>query len=1168
MLNRHWRSISQDVELYAHHLSRCPSYALTHNVITGPFRPKDLVRFRAAFSQEVRRNLFGAYLKPRRRLINLISVNANTSAALPRGEAFRFIFSPNGQTLLALSSSRIYILGVAEEEITVHRELKTLRRPLSAAILDDGSVLAVLSSRHQINIYGLTATGVKHLQVLVMDQPPRTISMAHEGTVLAVAYDSAIEVFSLAVNALSTDRRAVRCEPVDSLAFSGDGSMLVGTSTSAGDGNTVIITAPFYAENNPNSSPQELHSRLWTTQILFPETSSTCQFASLLPSHTEAEAQWLVAYDHVLRTLRAVRTDDTRTGVVYFIGPSPTGFAPPFRPNLEPTATNGGDLVAASFDNDRVYLYGVPSKIDYAPDMSHVMEKESSRMPLTSATVNRTSLAVYSPPASSIGSSSSSEEDDLVSKVDWRQSLFVKGRRVVEMKGISGIKWVQKAGIPDAAGSKRLAIVAPGGVDTLAENLGEEAMPVDGGRLYILDFDYSISDGRDEEITVEVGNREPELLPEQHGNLDVEVALERRRSVMHRNHHDVQGNRASLIRSATAGRFNSAHPASSLDEQVHHVFREGGNPNQLPLRDGGRGQQDQWSDQHPTNQNVSRGIRQMTSYLSTSPSGHVMFHRQNGQHEIPHESDADNWVPPPPPYHPTAETLLTPELRLSMLGTFSETHREIDNEGFSLPHRAQTIPEEGEYAIGHNITDLARSSSYPRPSYRARPHSESSISSISDLSSLQHRRNASVSQDSAAGIITPLSPSPHRIGLVSPQTTRTNSDTNISERSPSMHATITHPTSTEPVDVYQSQMEISPPATAGFLQASSSPQVTPTGLPTSATSTSRSSPKPVTLTGENLSRRLNYPTPPPPRDESSASMAQNNRDVSPPLPPEPHPYHDGSPQQPHEPSSDHDVSPAQPPEPLPYPDVSPPLPPDPLPYQPNPRPSTAPTSNPPSSQQAFDNGPSHPTSSQVASLQRCENPNQHWPLHRKSVPPLGHRLDPYRINPAPTGRRPPSSQTQDFASQGNMPNASTSSIPQFNRSSPDPHLNYPPRSSSKPSNPRTKRPLQPPHHRTEHGTSSSSSHRFNPFHSRTTHSTSYQDLASTHGGYGPHGSGPAPGTPPSVTPTRVKLTRLDTIQSIASNASERLGKVGNKGLRKGSEGTRTIRDKDGRCVVM
>ena len=150
----------------------------------------------------------------------------------------------------------------------------------------------------------LTPNGIKHLQVLVLDNPPRTIALAHEGTVLAAAYAEGVEVFSLAANALSTDRRAVRSEAMDTLNFSGDGSMLVGSSQSLDEPNAVVINAPFYTENDPDLSSREIHSRMWTTQILFPQISSICSHAELLQGHTEGDANWLFAYDHSLMAFR------------------------------------------------------------------------------------------------------------------------------------------------------------------------------------------------------------------------------------------------------------------------------------------------------------------------------------------------------------------------------------------------------------------------------------------------------------------------------------------------------------------------------------------------------------------------------------------------------------------------------------------------------------------------------------------------------------------------------------------------------------------------------------------------------------------------------------------------------------------------------------------------
>ncbi|KAL2424161.1 hypothetical protein ABEF95_011114 [Exophiala dermatitidis] len=589
LLNRVWHEAAQQKELYAHHLSRCPSYALANTVITGPFRKNDLLRLKSKFAAEVRRNLFEAYLRPRQTLINLISVNASSSAALPGAEAFRFSFSPNGRSVLALSSSRIYVLDATSDIATVRKELKTLRRPLSASITDDGSILAVLSSQYQANIYHLSDTGLKHSQVLVMDHPPRTISLAPEGTVLAAAYEGGVEVFSLAPNALATDRRAVRSESVDALSFSGDGSMLVGSTQSLDEPSAIVITAPFYTEND--LPPREVHSRMWTNQILFPQISSICSHAELLQGHTEGDANWLFTYDHSLMNYRAVRTDDTRAGVAYFLNP-PTGrrFSIP-APCTPPTATACGSLVVAGFSGCGVWIYGVPEKLDVSPDMGSVVERHEQRLqdmgPLTSATGHLEPLIAYSPSIS--GHRSDIEDDSIAAKVDWRESLFVKCRQIRGLEGCTAAKWVEKSDEQEGVfPGKRLILVAPGGVDRFAEELGDGNMPVDGSRISILDFDYTPTVRQDREVTIEVGENEAELLTEEMSDIDIQVAMERRRTVRDRSR---GGGKLGLGRSATSAgarngtgwsqsRMAPIRPSSPLDVDAQIALAEARNQSQ------------------------------------------------------------------------------------------------------------------------------------------------------------------------------------------------------------------------------------------------------------------------------------------------------------------------------------------------------------------------------------------------------------------------------------------------------------------------------------------------------------------------------------------------------------------------------------------------------------
>ena len=835
--------------------------------------------------------------------MNLICYSANSSAAFPGGEAFRFVFSPSGQTLLALSSSRIFVLDLTSDPPIVRRELKTSRRPLSASITDDGSLLAVLSTKHQANIYGLTDSGVKHIQVLVLDNPPRTITLASEGTVLAAAYEGGVEVFSLAANALSTDRRAVRCEAVDTLAFSGDGSMLVGSSLGQDDPSAVIITAPFYTENDPNVSNRDVHSRMWTTQILFPNNSSTCSHAVLLQSHVEGDGNWLFAFDHTLQSYRAVRTDDTRTGIAYFLSPPVSRRYSMPTPAIAPTASAYGDLVVAGFSGTGIWLYGIPEKVDTAPDMGSVIERAEQRnhgtMALTSATGHREPLMAYSP--SVTGSSESIEEDSLAGRVDWRQSIFVKCRHLKSIDGLTAAQWVERSEAVAAGFSgRRLAVVAPGGVNAFAEEMGDEAMPVDGGRISILDFDYAPREGGSRVFTIEVGEKEPELLPEQHGNLDVEVALERRRTVRQTRG---RGNRKlSLGRSATAigahsVDFNRGDYSTNIDERL-----AGNSASQPPSPDNEHSRSPDSLHRAATAAGISRARyppRPPLGSAQGAASGHVMYRRQDGR-EIPHESDADNWEPPPPPYkrsppagrpvefHPTPtprqpieapersiESVTPPagvpiEFHATALPRHATVPAERITEAVTPPRRASTTMD--GMMTSENAPARRAVSQYGGPFkvQRAPGMSESSLDTLAELTNHQtfSQGGTLARTDTSSSIISPLSAGSSSL---SPKRRPLSTDGRMTSDSYfSLRATISRPMSTSPIErppqQSQQQQQQQP------LQQPQPPfasQDRPTSSPVSPTDESST---PVTLTGSNLQNRLNHPVPPPPtlRDQQLA----------------------------------------------------------------------------------------------------------------------------------------------------------------------------------------------------------------------------------------------------------------------------------------------------------
>jgi hypothetical protein len=465
------------------------------------------------FNEEGRRELFEAVLRPRVTEIQLICSASSSSAAFPRGEAFRFEFSPKGTHLLALSSSRIFVVNLAQPSVKVDRELKISKRPVCAAILDDGSILAVLSANNNVTLYNLTGPA-KIIRSFTLENEPRTIALSPGAEVLGAAFDGGIEVYSLHPSAGPTDRRAVNCDPVDSLAFSPDGTILLGTTLNTKTPTTVIVSAQHFSTD----MPVEGLAALWTTQVLFPRSSRDSSHASLLPGEEDEEgATWTFTYDRTYDTFRAVRVDDLRNGHTYFAGPHDEERGIPTPPATLPASTKDGSLVAAGFSGGHIWIYGIPGKLDLPADFSD-------------------STSVASTPERSNSSASRSVRRSLAVP-QWQllcdkvRNVFIRGREIGFVPGLSAVKFVATGGY------ERLVAVAGGGVDepqVCVEDYGDEYFAIGGGRVMVYDFFRLPQVPEKTTITIEIGDGiqgQVETLQEELRDIEVEVDLARRRTV-------------------------------------------------------------------------------------------------------------------------------------------------------------------------------------------------------------------------------------------------------------------------------------------------------------------------------------------------------------------------------------------------------------------------------------------------------------------------------------------------------------------------------------------------------------------------------------------------------------------------------------------------------------
>ncbi|KAI0842987.1 hypothetical protein F5Y06DRAFT_256602, partial [Hypoxylon sp. FL0890] len=660
LLNSKWRRVSQQAYLYAHHLSRCESYAASHSIVpVAAVDDDNLPNLRRLFAREVKRNLFEAYLRPKTTTIKLIS-NCIGSSSAPGGEGMQFSPSPKGHRLLAYNSSRIFVLDVREPELAVQREFKILRRPASACILDDGSLLAVLSTDMQVDLYDLRQVPPRRIQSLILDHAPRAIAMSPCGSVLAAAYEGGIEVSSISPGALPTDRRAVKCDGVDALAFSYDGTQLLGTTTSSHTPNTVILTAPYYDPGNQMSEGNNI-SALWTTSILFPNTSRDCSHAVLLQESSSMEATWTFTYDRSFETFRAVRIDDLRNGTTYFTGPVPTASSPgPLLPCTLPAANYQGDLVSAGFEGKDVWLYGVPEDLEAVPEGNHATPE-----PNGASALHRMNSGVSVRSPSRVPEVNGGRVPQWQILCDKFRNTFVTGRKITQLTGVSTVKWV--SGYGNTSLEERLVVAARGVMPPKLVTEEDGIDFVDGGRVTILDFDYNSVNGEEKEITIEVGAKEPEVLEEEHRDIDTEVAIVRRRTVAQR-----RGNRSSMMSvAATTSRQVDAllRPSTSHGNDMEDPLV----PRPMPTarasaramaldesEDVSLEEAQEALDAPYAHANPRSGptLRRAATAAAVSRrrnpqpavAGRVEYRRADGRAEHPHESDADNWVPPPPPY--------------------------------------------------------------------------------------------------------------------------------------------------------------------------------------------------------------------------------------------------------------------------------------------------------------------------------------------------------------------------------------------------------------------------------------------------------------------------------------------------------------------------------------
>jgi len=457
----------------------------SHHQTTQISYNKDRVRYSWQSLQDDEPN------RPRIHIIKLVSEVATASAGFPGGEAFGFSISPGGRRIAAYNSARLYVLQTAALPVGISQDYALKRRPLAVEINDEGNLLAILADEHTVNVYDLGHPRIRRSKTVKLDFPTSNIALAPTGGLLAAAYEGGVEIFSLAPSALSTDRRAVRCQKMDRMTFSEDGSTLLGTTTGINVSSTMVVSVPVFPAAPSGVPTHEELKEAWCSELLHPENVRNSSHATFMRENRQSCNDRMFAWNGLADTFGILNISDMQYGNVDF----PVVISPPLSTcgglgaaiHSCPAIDEHGDTVAMIVNDRTIRLYIVPHK---AGDNEATVEAHSIDHELDEG---------YGCP---------------FHEARWVHSSVTHPAPSNHQTQVQG----------------RLIVTSPGGV--AEPGLSEDTVDdIEGGRIILFDFDPQFAGQPGQTYSLTLGKSPPQMLEEETVNVAEEVALVRRRTV-------------------------------------------------------------------------------------------------------------------------------------------------------------------------------------------------------------------------------------------------------------------------------------------------------------------------------------------------------------------------------------------------------------------------------------------------------------------------------------------------------------------------------------------------------------------------------------------------------------------------------------------------------------
>ncbi|OAG17105.1 hypothetical protein CC77DRAFT_1023270 [Alternaria alternata] len=564
------------------------------------------------------------YAPPSLTLLELVS-NTASSSALP--DSFDVNVSRKGGYVAVYSASNLFLIKTVQLPRLWARTLQVKRKPVAIDITEDGFLLAVLSRPSQVDLYEIHGEGDNQIK------KRRTIMLVHEASSIVISPDArilitgnkfGIEVIAIGPEVPETTRRTLSGPAGDALEFSDDGRTLLITGYARkSDGSALFVLpglydGPLTEEGEPIPQPPEA---AWTGSVLFPETARIARQATLLP--------------------------DADTGT----------FNELFAFNAEEDSWGIYDIACQRFTQRKMFLpdHARWTRSEFVDDAMPAVSPNADLAAVALRMRGTTNIWIYEVPGWEYKPSEKTKVDAPI------QPCFcipIPNDNAGTLQEICVLRWVRLN-----ANVQRL--VAVGNSNVLPDENDVPGAPLGSkGVLIVLDFDKTKPLGSAPPTPLKTEyDLDPlcpgEMLPEGSIDFDREVELVRTRTMAQRraqDRNDTVARRPSRIgttpvqRSRTTANPNAPRPRLPSDESEELTPEEAQAMFEAP-----------YDNQQPRSQmslaraaTVAAVSPANRRHLRALPFRPLEYRRADGHRELPHESDADNWVPPPPAYTTTA----------------------------------------------------------------------------------------------------------------------------------------------------------------------------------------------------------------------------------------------------------------------------------------------------------------------------------------------------------------------------------------------------------------------------------------------------------------------------------------------------------------------------------